>query len=67
MRIAIVGAGAAGLMCACMLPVGHKVVVFDKNDSVGKKLLLTGNGRCNITNLQAQISSLNPFHKVQSF
>ena len=51
MKIAIIGAGAAGLMCACMLPSEHQITVFDKNDSVGKKLLLTGNGRCNITNL----------------
>ena len=51
MRIAIIGAGAAGLMCACMLPEHADVTVFDGNDTVGRKLLLTGKGRCNLTNL----------------
>jgi len=51
MKIAVIGAGAAGLMCACMLSTVHDVVVFDRNAEVGKKLLLTGNGRCNLTNL----------------
>ncbi|MCL2846726.1 MAG: aminoacetone oxidase family FAD-binding enzyme [Firmicutes bacterium] len=51
MKIAIIGAGAAGLMCACMLPVEYDVTVFDGNSDAGAKLLLTGNGRCNITNL----------------
>jgi len=51
MKVAIVGAGAAGLMCACMLPKTCDVTVFDKNPISGKKLLITGNGRCNVTNL----------------
>jgi len=51
MKIAIVGAGAAGLMCACMLSTEHNIHVFEKNASAGKKLLVTGNGRCNLTNL----------------
>ena len=51
MKVAIVGAGAAGLMSACMLPESISVTVFDGNAEVGKKLLLTGNGRCNLTNL----------------
>ena len=54
MRVAIIGGGAAGLICACTL--GEKkidVTLFEKNDRVGKKLLSTGNGRCNMTNLGA--------------
>jgi len=51
MKIAIIGAGAAGLMCACLLNNKHSITVFDKNKTAGKKLLLTGNGRCNLTNL----------------
>ena len=50
MKVAIIGAGASGLMCACHL-VGYDVTVFEKNATAGRKLLLTGNGRCNITNL----------------
>ena len=51
MKIAIIGAGAAGLMCACMLDKRHDIVVFEKNEMSGKKLLITGGGRCNLTNL----------------
>ena len=50
-EIAIIGAGAAGIMCACQIDSRHSVTVFDKNTEVGRKLLLTGNGRCNLTNL----------------
>ncbi|MCL2570692.1 MAG: aminoacetone oxidase family FAD-binding enzyme [Firmicutes bacterium] len=50
MRIAIVGAGASGLTCACLLSSQHNVTIFDKNPVSGKKLLMTGNTRCNITN-----------------
>lgn len=51
MKIAIVGAGAAGLFAAGFLVKdGHDVVVFDKNEKVGKKLFITGKGRCNLTN-----------------
>jgi len=51
MKIGIIGAGAAGLMCASLLNKKHEVVLFDKNSTAGKKLLLTGGGRCNLTNL----------------
>lgn len=50
--IAVIGAGPAG-MCAAIAAArnGAKVVVFERNDIAGKKLLLTGNGRCNFTNV----------------
>ena len=51
-RIAVVGAGAAGLFVAGLLADnGHQVTVFDKNEKPGKKLFITGKGRCNLTNL----------------
>lgn len=55
MRVGIIGGGAAGLICACSLAKNKKidVTVFEKNERVGKKLLSTGNGRCNLTNLSA--------------
>lgn len=56
MRVGIIGGGASGLICACVLGK-HKdieVTVFEKNERVGKKLLSTGNGRCNLTNLTAE-------------
>ncbi len=52
MRVAVVGAGAAGLMVSGFLAnSGHDVFVFDKNEKVGKKLYISGKGRCNLTNL----------------
>ena len=52
MRIGIIGGGAAGLMAACVLSnCGHEAVVLERQPRVGKKLLATGNGRCNFTNL----------------
>ena len=49
--IAIIGAGAAGLMCAgTALEHGADVTLFDKNPKVGVKLMITGKGRCNVTN-----------------
>lgn len=52
--IIVVGGGAAGLMAAvCALDAGARVCVLEKLDRVGKKLLATGNGRCNITNMRA--------------
>ncbi|MBQ5970158.1 MAG: aminoacetone oxidase family FAD-binding enzyme [Clostridia bacterium] len=53
-RAAIIGGGAAGLCCAVALARGgFAVTLFEQNDRVGKKLLSTGNGRCNLTNLNA--------------
>ena len=47
----IVGAGAAGMMCAITAArLGIKVALIEKNDRVGKKLAITGKGRCNVTN-----------------
>ncbi len=52
--VVIVGGGAAGLLCAVLVKSRkpeYKVAVIEAQDRVGKKLLTTGNGRCNLTNL----------------
>ena len=49
--IAVIGAGPSGIMAAIKASEsGSKVAIIEKNDSIGKKLLMTGKGRCNITN-----------------
>ena len=54
MRAAIIGGGAAGLFAACRLSrAGAEVVLLEKQSRVGRKLLSTGNGRCNLSNLNA--------------
>ncbi len=51
-KVAVIGAGASGLMVAGFLAdKGHDVMVLEKNEKAGKKLFITGKGRCNITNL----------------
>jgi predicted Rossmann fold flavoprotein len=50
-QIGIVGAGPAGMMAALEAAKGGaRVLLFDTNRMVGRKLLVTGNGRCNLTN-----------------
>ena len=50
-NVLVVGGGAAGLMAAIQAAnEGAKVTLLEKNDRLGKKLLITGKGRCNITN-----------------
>lgn len=54
MKTAIVGGGAAGLFAACLLSrAGAETVILEKQPRVGRKLLSTGNGRCNLSNLNA--------------
>ena len=50
-RVIVVGAGAAGMMAAIHASaMGAEVTLFEKNDRLGKKLRITGKGRCNLTN-----------------
>jgi predicted Rossmann fold flavoprotein len=50
----IIGAGACGLMCAVQAGyLGKKVILLEKNDKPGAKILISGGGRCNYTNLFA--------------
>lgn len=50
-KILIAGGGAAGMFAAVTAARhGHQVVLFEKNERLGKKLFITGKGRCNLTN-----------------
>ena len=51
MTVAVIGAGAAGLMAAgAAAEAGARVLLFDKNAKAGRKIMITGKGRCNVTN-----------------
>ena len=51
MKVCVVGAGAAGCMAAITLARGGaEVVLLEKNEKIGKKIYITGKGRCNLTN-----------------
>lgn len=55
--IAVIGAGAAGMMAAITAASGGgRVVIYEKNERVGKKLLATGNGKCNLSNMDMDIT-----------
>ena len=51
MKTAVVGAGPAGLIAAATAAAGSDVTLFERNEKPGKKLYITGKGRCNVTNL----------------
>ncbi len=53
--VIIIGAGAAGLMCAMTAGQrGRKVLVIERANKIGKKILMSGGGRCNFTNLNIE-------------
>jgi predicted Rossmann fold flavoprotein len=50
-KVFVIGGGAAGMLAAIISARnGHKVILFEKNEKLGKKLYITGKGRCNLTN-----------------
>lgn len=58
--VIVIGAGPAGVMASIVSSSQNKkVLLIEKNDIIGKKLSLTGGGRCNLTNLK----SINDFIK----
>ena len=57
-EIAVIGGGASGLMAAITAKKsGKEVIILERKDRILKKVLITGNGRCNITNVNANISN----------
>lgn len=57
--LAVIGGGAAGLMAAGKAAeLGHSVILIEKNKQLGVKLLITGKGRCNITNAEEDFKTL---------
>ena len=59
-KVLVVGGGAAGLLAAIAAArQGAQVTICEKQERVGKKILVTGNGRCNFTNLQICPSAYN--------
>jgi predicted Rossmann fold flavoprotein len=57
--VAIIGGGPGGMMSAIRASdLGAKVILLEKNKKLGRKLLLTGNGRCNITNATFDLKNL---------
>jgi predicted Rossmann fold flavoprotein len=67
-ELAVVGAGPAGMMAAIKAASnGCEVILIERNASAGRKLLLTGNGRCNLTNTASLKDFLGKFGRRGSF
>src|SRR3989338_4688544 len=57
--VAVIGGGPAGMMAAGRAAeLGAKVLLIEKNSTLGKKLLITGGGRCNVTNAEPDTRKL---------
>ncbi|MCF0166392.1 MAG: aminoacetone oxidase family FAD-binding enzyme [Bacteroidales bacterium] len=66
--VIFVGGGAAGLMGACLIAsTGLKIAVIEKNSRPGSKILITGKGRCNITNMSLWDDFSSHIHPDASF
>lgn len=50
LKVIVIGGGATGLVAAILASTKHEVTILEKNSSVGKKILVTGNGKCNYFN-----------------
>ncbi|MBP5684647.1 MAG: aminoacetone oxidase family FAD-binding enzyme [Bacilli bacterium] len=66
MKIVIVGAGVSGMLAASLLRSKHEVILIEKNNECGKKILATGNGKCNFwhTNLRVECYETDYFSKL---
>jgi flavoprotein family protein len=62
MRLAIIGGGASGLMCASFLKRNNSrldITIYERNKGLGRKILASGNGKCNFMNYKASIYDYN--------
>ena len=58
-NLAVIGGGPAGMMAAARAgELGSRVILLEKNTQLGTKLLITGKGRCNITNAEEDLKKL---------
>ena len=56
-KVLIIGGGAAGIMAAITAAQNNAdVTIYEKNDRIGKKILVTGNGKCNLSNRKLRLS-----------
>ncbi len=68
--VVIIGAGASGMMCSSFLKSRMKdlnILLLEKNDKVGKKLSITGNGKCNLGNNDLKVDYFHSNNDLNSF
>lgn len=63
-KVAVIGGGAAGIVAAIeAADNGAEVTIFERNDRIGKKILATGNGKCNLSNMKMDSSCFHTMDK----
>ena len=63
-RVVVIGGGPAGMFAAIAAAEnGHHVTLLEKNEKLGKKLFITGKGRCNVTNASDKLSPSREDHQ----
>ncbi|MBR2971172.1 MAG: NAD(P)/FAD-dependent oxidoreductase [Clostridia bacterium] len=67
MKIAVIGGGASGLFAAAVISKYASVTVFERNEKAGKKIYITGKGRCNLTNLCPPVEFLGSVVRGNKF
>lgn len=69
MKVIVIGGSASGIIAALKLSEKHEVILLEKNDRLGKKILLTGNGKCNLwnTNLFDENNSLDNYYYTDNY
>ncbi|MCI5733250.1 MAG: NAD(P)/FAD-dependent oxidoreductase, partial [Tenericutes bacterium] len=68
--VIIIGAGASGCFLAINLKIKNPkldVLLLEKNEKLGKKILITGNGRCNLGNENEDLKNYNSTSKLDEF
>ena len=63
MKIIVIGGGASGLVSAIYASINNDVTILEKNSTLGKKILITGNGKCNYFNEYQNIDCYNTQNK----
>ena len=67
MKVCIIGGGISGVICAIKASKNNDVTIIERNNTLLKKLLLTGNGRCNYFNSNMDISNFNSNGNLSDF
>ena len=67
MKTGIIGGGPGGMMAAIAASEKSQVTLYEKNNILGKKLLITGKGRCNLTNAGTEDEIIEAFGKNGRF
>ncbi len=68
MKVGIIGGGASGLFLATLLEKSnHEIILFERNNKLGRKLLITGKGRCNLLNYTDPEQFLNNVVRGKNF